>query len=333
MSLANPIALLLFILLLLIVFIDYKNKKRSSVTCSNISDLIPFTDRKTFVKIQFLKWLKYGVIALLIIALSQPQSVKNTREIISDGIDIMLVVDASGSMNSEDFQPTNRLTVSKQVIKNFIQKRTTDRIGLVVFGSDAYTQCPLTLDTNILLNFVDLIQVGIAGDATAMGMGISTALNRLKNSKAKSKIMILLTDGVSNTGEIAPIQAAELAKTMGVRIYTIGIGTKEGALLPIQDPVYGKVYARNPDGSLMRTEIDEEMLKTISAKTKGQFFRAYNVNELKTIYSKIDQLEKSKIQTKTYHHYTDYFMYFIAAALCLLIVWIILKSIFWVIVP
>ena len=179
----------------------------------------------------------------------------------------MMVLDTSRSMSAEDLQPDNRLTVAKETMKSFISKRTSDRIGLVVFGSDAFTQCPLTSDYQILSNLFNDIDFAMAGDGTAIGMALATGLNRLKESPAKSKLMILLTDGENNMGEVSPERAAELARDLGVKIYTIGVGQEGGAPVPFFHPVYGKVY------SDQLTYLDEETLKSIAQTTQGEYFK------------------------------------------------------------
>lgn len=270
-----------------------------------------------------LKWkknLRYLTLVLIVLALARPQGVSVERDILKEGLDIMISMDCSGSMQAEDFKPFDRLAESKRVIKDFVEKRKNDRIGLVVFGNDAFTQCPLTLDHDMLSTLIDQITIGIAGDGTAIGMGIATGLNRLKSSKSHSKIMILMTDGENNSGEIDPLSAAELAHELGVKVYTVGIGKIGGAPVPVMDPVYGKVYARNPDGSLFLPQLDEETLKKIAEKTGGLYFRATDTATFKQIYDRIDSLEKTEIKSKQYPQYTEYFMPLLIAIAALLLV-------------
>ncbi len=249
--------------------------------------------------------LKVLALIIFVIALSRPQLPISESETSSKGVDIMLVQDVSPSMAAEDLKPNNRLYVAKKTLGNFISKRQTDRLGLVVFGAEAYTQCPLTTDYGVLQGLLDQVELGMAGDGTAIGMAIATALNRLKQSPGESKLMILVTDGESNRGEIDPQSAARMAKQLGVKIYTVGVGKEGGAPIPYMDPVQGKVYSNQ------LTRLDEGSLKSIATLTGGKYFRAVDSQGLASIYSTIDRLEKSTISTKVYHDYVDYFPVFL----------------------
>jgi Ca-activated chloride channel family protein len=229
-------------------------------------------------------------------------------------------------MRAEDFKPQNRIDAAKQVIKKFIKGRKNDRLGLVVFASQSFTQCPLTLDYGALLNFLDQVHIGMIEDGTAIGMGLVNCVNRLKDSKAKSKVVILLTDGVNNRGKIDPITAARIAEAMDIKVYTIGVGKEGGAPIPIDHPIFGKIYARNPDGSLIMTQIDEETLKTIANITGGRYFRATNERKLAQIYEDIGKMEKTKIKVKEYMKYKELFGYFLFPATLLLLAEVVLSN-------
>jgi len=226
---ATPEFLLLFLLFIPVVIWQFKKQRFTTIKYSNVDRIRELGTLKSRLLSQLIPILRYTALALMILALARPQGINVEKNIETEGIDILLALDVSGSMNAEDFKPANRLTVAKSTVQKFVSKRENDRIGLVIFARDAYTACPLTLDYTILNRFVNNVQIGDAGDGTAIGMAIATSLNRLKNSPAKSKIIILLTDGENNAGEIDPISAAELAKTLGVKIYTIGVGKEGGA--------------------------------------------------------------------------------------------------------
>jgi Ca-activated chloride channel family protein len=237
--------------------------------------------------------LRTIAVAVLIIVLARPQKTDKFQNVTTEGIDIMLALDISGSMLARDFKP-DRLEASKNVATEFISGRPYDRLGLVVFSGESFTQCPLTTDHAVLINLLREIQSGMIEDGTAIGNGLATAINRIKDSEAKSKVIILLTDGVNNRGEIAPSTAADIAKTYGIRVYTIGVGTRGTAPYPVQTP-FGVQYQNMP------VEIDEAILKDIASKTGGNYFRATDNDKLVQVYSEIDKLEKSKIDV---HQFT-----------------------------
>ncbi|UCD95622.1 MAG: VWA domain-containing protein [Candidatus Zixiibacteriota bacterium] len=253
-------------------------------------------------------------VILLVIAFARPQAGTENREVSTEGIDIMLALDVSGSMKAEDYRPQtyNRLHVAKEEIKKFVQKRTSDRIGLVVFSQSSFTQCPLTLDYGVLLSFLEQVKFGMIQDGTAIGMALANSINRLRESPSKSKVIILLTDGVNNAGEIDPLTAASIASTMGVKIYTIGVGKPGNAMYPVDDPIFGKRYIYLPN------EIDEEGLRKIAEKTGGKYFRARSEKELEDIYTKIDELERTEIKVKEYVQYKELFSMFVYFGLGLL---------------
>jgi len=264
--------------------------------------------------------LRISAVAMFIVAFARPQAGTENREVSSEGIDIMLVLDISGSMKAEDFKPQNRLYVAKEEIKRFVSKRISDRLGLVVFSASSFTQCPLTLDYGVLLTFLDQVKFGMVKDGTAIGMALANSINRLRESPSKSKVVVLLTDGVNNAGEIDPLTAAGIAKTMGVKIYTIGVGKPGNAMYPVDDPIFGKRYVYMPN------EIDEEVLTEIAAKTGGKYFRARSKSELSEIYDEIDQMEKTEIKVKEYVQYRELFILFVYFGLGLLILEIILSQ-------
>ena len=231
----------------------------------------------------------------------------------------MIALDISGSMLAEDFQPENRVYVAKQEAIKFINGRENDRVGLVVFSKKAFTQCPLTLDYRILAELLSEIRVGMIADGTAIGMGIATAVNRLRDSNAKSKVIILITDGENNAGNIDPVTAAELAKSFGIKVYTIGVGKGGMVPFPVDDPLFGKRYVQ------ANVEIDEATLKRIADITGGLFFRARDPVALSEIYERINKLEKSEVKVKEYRSYNEMFPIFLIPALLLLLLEIFLR--------
>jgi Ca-activated chloride channel family protein len=257
-------------------------------------------------------------IILLIIILARPQATDRFQDISTEGIDIVLTLDISGSMLARDFRP-DRLEASKNVATEFISGRPYDRIGLVVFSGESFTQCPLTTDHAVLINLLREIQSGMIEDGTAIGNGLATSVNRIKDSEAKSKVIILLTDGVNNRGEIAPATAADIAKTYGIRVYTVGVGTQGMAPYPVQTP-YGIQYQDMP------VEIDEAILREIAENTGGKYFRATDNNKLEQVYSEIDKLEKSKIDVRQFSRKDE--KYFLPAliAFCLIAIELLVRN-------
>jgi len=259
-------------------------------------------------------------IILLIITLAQPQWIKAEKYNTKEGVDIVAILDTSGSMNAEDFKPKNRMEVAKETLNQFIKKRKNDRLGLIVFGNDAITKSPMTFDHQIISNRIAQTVVGEAGDGTAIGLAIATGINRLESSKSPSKVMILITDGVNNAGQIDPVSAAKLAQKKGIKVYTIGIGDKKGAPIPIHHPTYGKRYARYPNGQLVLTEFDDQILKEMAQITNAKYFNAINTEDLKNIYKEIDQLEKTEIKTTKNYVVYDIFPFLIGLALLLTLI-------------
>jgi Ca-activated chloride channel homolog len=290
---------LIAIPLLVAWYIWQGRKKQAAIKYSSLKIFakIPATLRERLRHLPFA--LRMLALAFLIIALARPQNFAAGQNVNAEGIDIAIVLDISGSMIAEDFKP-NRLEAAKAVIDNFIKGRTTDRIGLVIFSRDAFTQCPLTIDYSVLRNLLADIKTGMIEDGTAIGNGIANGVNRLKDSDAKSKVIILLTDGVNNAGEVDPISAAEIAAKFGIRIYTIGVGTKGEAPYPVQTP-FGIRY------QMMPVEIDEAILKNIANITGGEYFRATDNRTLEDIYNKIDKMEKTKIEITSYKNAKELF--------------------------
>jgi len=253
----------------------------------------------------YLRYILFGLkvlaITLLIFVLARPQKTDRFQNSTTEGIDIILAIDISGSMLARDFKP-DRLEASKNVATEFISGRPYDRIGLVVFSRESFTQCPLTTDHAVLINLMREIKSGMIEDGTALGNGLATAVNRIKDSQAKSKVIILLTDGVNNMGDVAPATAADIAKTFGIRVYTIGVGTQGTAPYPVQTP-YGMQF------QIMPVEIDEAILKFIATETGGRYFRATDNNKLVQVYGEIDKLEKSKIDEKQFTRREEKFLF------------------------
>ncbi len=263
-------------------------------------------------------------VGLIVVALARPQKGSTEEEVSTEGVDIMLVLDISTSMKALDFKPQNRLFVAKMRIAEFIQKRQHDRIGLVVFAGRSFTKCPLTLDYNVLLEFLDEIRFGDIEDGTAIGTAIATAAYRLKDSPAKSKVIILLTDGANNRGEIGPLAAANAAGKLGMKIYTIGVGKQGEVPYPVEyiDRRTGKVVETRVQ--MIQSDLDEQTLADIAGATNGQFFRADNAKRLKEIYDRIDELEKTEIKTKSYTTYSERFYPWLWAGFALLMLELVL---------
>ncbi len=295
MIFANPTYL--YLLLLLIPLIGWyiwklrKDQASLQVSSSQAFDVKGTTTFKVYLR-HFPFILRMIAIALLIIVLARPQSTNSWQNTSTEGIDIMMTLDISTSMLAMDLKP-NRLEAAKDVAASFINGRPNDNIGIVLFAGESFTQCPLTTDHTVLLNLFKDIQTGMIDDGTAIGVGLATAVSRIKDSQAKSKVIILLTDGSNNMGEIAPVTAAEIAKTFGIRVYAIGVGTKGEAPYPFQT-AFGVKYQN------IKVDIDEPTLKQIAATTGGQYFRATDNSSLKEIYAEIDQMEKTKISVQEY---------------------------------
>jgi len=262
--------------------------------------------------------LRCLAITMVVIALARPQASNSWRTESTEGIDIMLTLDISGTMMAEDLKP-NRLEASKAVASEFILSRPNDNIGLVVFAGESFTQCPLTTDHAVLINLFNGVNYGLIEDGTAIGLGLANAVNRIKDSKARSKVIILLTDGSNNRGDIAPITAAEIAQSFGIRVYAVGVGSYGKVNIPVQTPM-GLQY------QLMDSEFDEKSLQNIASMTGGQYFRATDNNKLRSIYQEIDQMEKTKIDVREYNKKNEEFYIFAIVALLLLVAELLLRN-------
>lgn len=325
--LVSPNFLYLLVLIPLMV-VWYVLKHKNSHADIRISDTKLFRNiPKTFrIKIRHsLFILRTLAVAFLIIALSRPQTKSSAKDINVEGIDIVLAMDISGSMLAEDFKP-NRLEAAKEVAMDFIDGRPNDRVGLVVFSSESFTQCPLTSDHAMLKNLFNDVKSGMIDDGTAIGDGLAAAVNRLRKSTAVSKVVILLTDGINNTGSIDPSTAAEIAKMYNIRVYTIGVGTIGKAPYPFQT-AFGIQY-QNVD-----VKIDEALLKEIAETDNGKYFRATNKKKLEEIYKEIDSLEKSKMEVLEYNQRTDIYFSLALIALILLAFEIIAKYLYFRNIP
>jgi len=314
MNFASPEYLFLLLLLLPITgwYIYEMHKSDASVQLSDTSSLStqPKSFRIWLLHVPFA--LRFATICLLSIALARPQSSRvGGRDESTEGIDIMMALDVSGTMLAEDFKP-NRLEAAKAVASDFVMDRPNDQMGLVVFAGESFTQCPLTTDQKVLVDLIQSVQFGTIEDGTAIGLGLANAVNRMKDSKTKSKVIILLTDGSNNRGDIDPMTAAEIAQTFKIRVYTIGIGSYGKARVPIQTP-YGVQY------TMLDSEFDEGTLRRIAETTNGQYFRATDNTDLREIYEQIDQLEKTKLRVREYSrsHKENFMPFLIAAIACL----------------
>ena len=321
MTFHNPGYLFLLLLIIPVVFWYirkmYKSDASLQISTQRMLVNIPKSNKLKFLHLPF--FLRIITIILITIALARPQASNSWRTESTEGIDIMVALDISGTMMAEDLKP-NRLEAAKTTATEFILSRSNDNIGLVVFSGESFTQCPLTTDHAVLVNLFNSIKYGLIEDGTAIGLGMANAINRLKESKAKSKVIILLTDGSNNRGDIAPITAAEIAKSFGIRVYAIGVGSYGIVNIPVQTPM-GIQYQQ------MDSEFDEKSLKDIASMTGGKYFRATDNRKLRSIYQEIDQMEKTKINVREFNKKNEEFYIFGFAALMLLIIEILLRNI------
>jgi Ca-activated chloride channel family protein len=263
---------------------------------------------------RLMPWLAALALALMVVALAGPRIAHLSEEIEGEGIDIVVALDISGSMRALDFEPEDRLGAAKRVIRDFVAGRPHDSVGLVLFAAKAFTQCPLTLDHRVLLAFLEEVEVGMIDDGTAIGLGLATAVNRLKDSAAESKVVILLTDGLNNDSTLEPETAAELARTLGIRVYTVAIGREGVAPYPVDDPIFGR--RTRP----METKIDERLLREIATATGGETFRATDPEALSGIFATIDRLETTRYETLVSTYHRELMGWFAGPALLLLLV-------------
>lgn len=315
MDFASPYYLWLFgVLPLLVAYYVWRTwRGGASIRISSVDGVVgaPKTVRYWLRHVPF--GLRVVALGLLIVALARPQGIEENSRTNTEGIDIVLAVDVSGSMLARDFKP-DRITAAKEVAGDFIADRAGDRLGLVVFAGEAFTQSPLTTDQGTLQTLLGRIRSGLIEDGTAIGNGLATAINRLRESEAKSKVIILLTDGVNNRGEIAPLTAAEIARAQGIRVYTIGVGTQGMAPYPAVDMFGQMTFVQQ------KVEIDEKTLREIAGQTGGKYFRATDKAKLKAIYDEINQLEKSKIEVLEHITRHELYLDWLLAALVLLVV-------------
>lgn len=324
MRFKDPWLLLLIPGVLLIVFIAKKRRKEPSIMFPDGGLLSVFKKTLRIRLFENIIFLRALAAVFIILALARPQKVIEETIIHREGIDIALAVDVSTSMLAEDFKTAavrkNRIEAAKNVIKEFVRARNGDRIGMVVFASRAYTACPLTLDYDWLLQGMERVEPGMIEDGTAIGSGIMSALKSLKNTSTKTKIVILLTDGRNNAGDITPLMAAEAARALNIKIYTIGAGSEGPALYPVQDVFGSKIY------KTVDAEIDSETLTAIASRTGARYFRATDSKTLGEIYKEIDRLEKSRIEQKVYYEFKELFPLFLILAIALLFLELIFRN-------
>ncbi len=324
---------ILSIIPLIILFgLAIARKNRSPSFRFPTTDLLEGIKPSWKIKFRFIPAvLRFAAIILFVIALAGPRKILQETTHKTEGIEIVLALDCSGSMAAEDFkvngQRQNRLSIIKNVVKEFVAKRTNDRLALIAFAGLAYTACPLTTDYNWLLANLDRIQLGVLEDGTAIGSAINSSLNRLKNSKAKSKIIILLTDGMNNAGKVDPLTAAKIAQSMKVKIYTIGAGSKGYVPFPLKD-IWGRRFYQN-----VQSDLDEATLKEIARLTGGRYFRATDTESLRHIYEEIDSLEKTPIEETGYKEYKELFVWFLLGGILCLILEVLLSNTIFMRIP
>jgi Ca-activated chloride channel homolog len=326
-SFAHPWLLLLLLLVPVIAWLKGRAGARTAFVYSSVGlvkSIVGLTRTSVGAILLRMRWL---ALILLLIALARPQLGEGQAQIKASGIDIVLALDLSGSMAAEDFElkgeAVNRLVIAKDVVQQFVKKRANDRIGLVAFAGRAYIATPLTLDHDFLLQNLDRLNLGALEDGTAIGSAISAASNRLRDLQAKSKIIVLMTDGQNNAGKVPPVTAAEAAQALGIRVYTIGVGTRGMARVPYINVFGQKAYVDQ------KVDIDDETLTKVAEMTGGKYFRAENTEGLRKIYDEIDQLEKTEVEVKKYQRYRELFPWFVVGGLALLLLEIILSNTVW----
>ena len=316
---------MLYLLILIVPMVAYYLYKlkdgKATISISTIKGLSNAPRTLKYYLRHLPALLRVVAFTLLVVAMARPQSVSESQKITTEGIDIVMALDISGSMLARDFKP-DRITAAKEIASKFILDRKGDRMGVVVFAGESYTQVPLTTDKPTLVNLLNQVESGIIDDGTAIGNGLATAISRLKDSKAKSKVVILLTDGVNNSGQIAPATAAEIAKTYGIKLYTIGVGTRGTAKYPAIDAWGNKTFMD------AKVEIDDKMLTEIAELTGGEYFRATDNDKLIEIYEQINKLEKSKVEVENFTKYNDEYFIFLLIGALLLIVELLVKYLY-----
>ncbi len=327
MTFAHPWFLLLLLLLPILAWLRGRMGQEAAFLYSSVQlvkGITGVTRSKAGSILPRLRWL---ALALLIVGMARPQIGEGQAKVSASGIDIVVALDLSGSMASEDFEwhgdRVNRLEIAKTVLQQFVEKRVNDRIGLVAFAGRAYIAAPLTLDHEFLMQNLERLNLGMIEDRTAIGSAISAALNRLRDVASKSKIIILMTDGQNNAGQVPPLTAAEMAQSLGVKVYTIGVGTRGLAPFPQMDAFNRKVYVN------VKVDIDEDTLRQIAQKTGGKYFRADNSDTLRNVYTEIDRLEKTEAVVKKYQSYRDVFDFAVVPGLFLLLMEVILSHTVW----
>ncbi|MDD5020878.1 MAG: VWA domain-containing protein [Endomicrobiaceae bacterium] len=328
MHFATPVFLILFPLVLIIEIYNYVKNKNRNKNLINFSryDIVKQTRLSNKIKIytKLLMIINYLIIAIFILALARPQIGEKTDDVLNQGTDIMIALDISSSMEALDFKPINRLEAAKKIAVDFVKTRKYDRVGIVLFAGLAFTQAPLTNDIMSVANTLMSAKIGMSSiDGTAIGSAIATACNRLKESEAKSRVIILITDGSNNIGEIDPITAAEIAKNFNIKIYTIGAGDPEGSYYQVMDPVQGMTFVK-----IEEQDLDENTLKEIASITDGKYFRADNTEMLGKIIAQIDEMEKTDMKSLKFNLYQDIFYKFIMLLFIMIMVKILLENIF-----
>lgn len=320
MQFQNPdILYLLVVIPLIIAYYIFVSRRRAAMRVSTLGgERMPHTLRYWLRDLPMV--LRLSALAVLIVALARPVEAHSSSESSTEGIDIVLAMDISGSMLAKDFEP-DRITASKHLASEFAAERIGDRISVVAFAGEAFTQCPLTSDKASVGTMLSRLRSGVVDDGTAIGNGLATAINRLRESGSKSKVVVLLTDGVNNRGQISPIMAAEIARDMGIKVYTIGVGTKGQAPMPAVDMFGNQTYV------MADVEIDEELLRKIANTTGGEYFRAVDNEALKQIYSQIDEMEKSEVQITHYTSYEELYLGWLLLGLLLLVAEFIVERI------
>lgn len=315
MKFANPVYFFFLVpaILLFILYLLNKISRDAALKFSSLQLVRKAGAKRVALGRFFPALVRFLALIFLIMALARPQTGTGEEKTTEHVVDIVIAMDISGSMATLDFHPDNRLVAAKQEARRFVEGRRHDRIGLVVFAAQSITVCPLTVDRSAMLALLDRVQLGMVEDGTAIGLGLANAVSRLKGSEAKSKVVILLTDGINNSGEIDPLTAADLAKTFGVRVYTIGVGRNGTSLLPIQDPRFGPRLLK------VETEIDEKILITIAKKTGGAYFRAQDERGLREIFEQIDRMEKTEVTVEQFTHYEERYFWFLWPAFALIL--------------
>jgi Ca-activated chloride channel family protein len=321
MRFEDPWILVFVVLIMPVIFINRLKTGRLKFSDIHVIKMLKRSPFSWLVHLPLI--LRCLVIILVVFALARPQSGRKETEILSEGVDIIITIDTSRSMEALDFElegtQVNRLEAVKEVVSDFIEKRPTDRIGMVIFGEKAFTQCPLTRDHEVLNSLLKKVLIGMAGDATSIGDAIGVSVKRLKDLKSQSKIVILLTDGRHNAGLLNPEKAAELAKAYNIKVYTIGVGT-EGKVPFLVDTLWGKRYIYNA------VDLDEKTLKNIAHITDAHYFRATDRKKLEDIYDEIDALEKTEVKVKEYMEYEELYHFFLLPAMLLFVFEILLRN-------